>query len=148
MTYNALFDHVSWTIDRAPESARLDHTDPEDPANQAMLNSIAFDGAKSIILVANRWDHGMGPVIHFPAGTTILQVLTAIANDYQVRPMTEDEIHMETEGGGFNLTWDKARRDYDEGRHVHRIDIMGWAVFFEGFYATDDPNVLRLSLGG
>jgi hypothetical protein len=147
MAYNALFDNVSWTIDRAPESAHLDYTDPEDPANQAMLNSIAFDGAKSIILVANRWDHGMGPVIHIPDGATILQVLTAIADDYQIRPMTEDEIHMETEGGGLNPMWDKACKDYDEGRHVYRIDIMGWGVFFEGFCATDDPDVLRLSLG-
>jgi len=147
MTFNALFDNVSWTIDNAPDSAHLDYTSPEDPANQAMLNSIAFDGAKSILLVANRWAHGTGPVIHVPAGATILQVLTAIANDYQRRPMTEDEIQMETEGGGFDPMWDKACKDYEETGDVYRVDIMGHGVFFEGFEITDDPNVLRLCLG-
>ena len=73
MAMNELFDKISWTIDNAPETAYLDDTNPKDPANLAMLNSIAFDGAKSIILVANRWDNGKGPVIHIPAGATILQ---------------------------------------------------------------------------
>ena len=81
MAFNKLFDSISWTVDRAPETACLYDTEPEDPANQAMLNSIAFGGAKSIILVPNRWAMGMGPVIHIPAGATILEVLTAIADD-------------------------------------------------------------------
>ena len=147
MTFNELFDKISWTVDSAPETAHLDDTAPEDPANHAMLNSIAFDGAKSIILVPNRWAHGMGPVIHIPAGATILQVLAAIADDYQKRPMTEDEIDIETDNGGFDPMWEKARKDYEEDRDVYRIDIMGWGVFFEGFENTDDPNVLRLCLG-
>jgi hypothetical protein len=147
MVINELFDKISWTVDCAPEAAHLDDTDPQDPANLAMLNSIAFDGAKSIILVANRWDAGEGPIIHIPAGATILQVLTAIADDYQKRPMTEDEIDIETDNGGFAPMWEKARKDYEEDRDVFRIDIMGWGVFFEGFYTTDDPNILRLSLG-
>ena len=147
MGMNELFDKVSWTIDNAPETAHLDDTDPKDPANLAMLNSIAFDGAKSIILVANRWDSGNGPIIHIPAGATILQVLTAIADDYQKRPMTDEEIETETDGGGFDPMWKKACKDYEEGRDVYRIDIMGCGVFFEGFHTTDDPNVLHLSLG-
>jgi hypothetical protein len=73
-----------------------------------MLDSVAFDGAKNIVLVANRWDLGMGPVIHIPVGATILQVFTAIADDYQKRPMTEDEINMETGGDGFDPMWEKA----------------------------------------
>ena len=147
MTFNALFDDVSWTIDSAPETAHLDGTNPGDPSNQAMLDSVAFDGAKSIVLVANRWDLGMGPVIHFAVGATILQVFTAIADEYQKRPMTEDEIHMETDGGGFDPMWEKACEDHEEGRDVFRVDIMGHGVFFEGFQITDDPNVLHLSLG-
>ena len=86
MAINELFDKIRWTIDKAPETAYLDETNPNDPANLAMLNSIAFDGAKSIMLVANRWDTGNGPMIHIPAGATILQVLTAIADDYQKTP--------------------------------------------------------------
>ena len=147
MAINELFDQISWTVDSAPETAHLDETAPEDPANHAMLNSIAFDCAKSIILVPNRWGHGLGPVIHIPAGATILQVLAAIADDYQNRPMTEDEIYMETDIGGFDSVWEKAHKDYEGDMDVYRVDIMGWGVFFEGFETTDDPNVLRLCLG-
>ena len=139
--------NIDWMIDKAPETARLYDTEPEDPVNQAMLNSVAFDGAKSIVLVANRWDTGVGPTIHVPAGATVLQVLTAIADDYQKRPMTEDEIDEETDVGEFDPMWEKACKDHEAGRDVYRIDIMGCGVFFEGFHATDDPNVLYLSLG-
>ena len=142
MAYNELFDKISWSVDQAPETAHLDETEQGDPANQAMLNAVAFDGAKEIILVPNIWAHGDGPVIHIPAGATILQVLTAIADDYQKRPMTDNEFKEQ----GLHRKR-KARKDRNEGKSVYRIEIMGAVLLFEGFEISSDPNVLHLCLG-
>ena len=142
-----LHDNIGWMVDSEPGTACLYNLEPEDPANHAMLNSVAFDGAKTIILVPNRYDLGVGPSIHVPAGATVLEVLTAIADDYQKRPMTEDELDEETEGCGLDESWEKAWKNYIEDKDVYRVDIMGCGVFFEGFHTTDGPNVLHLSLG-
>jgi len=141
-----LFKGISWSIDNPVDTAEIFDTEPEYLKN-TILPSVAFDGAKSISLPPNRYCLGAGsPTIHIPTGATVLEVLTAIADEYQKRPMTEEELEME-DGVGLDSTWEKAWRAYVQCENVYRIDIMGCAVAFEGFLTTEEPDVIQLCLG-
>ena len=62
--------------------------------------------------------------------------------------MSEGELDEEAvDGSGLDETWEKAWKNYINDEDVYRVDIMGCGVFFEGFYTTDDPNILHLCLG-
>ena len=114
---NYIHDNISWMVDKEPSEAYRYDLDPGDPANRALLDSVAFGGAKTIVLVANRYDLGEGPSIRVPAGATILEVLTAIANDYQKRPMTENELDEEVEDGrGLDEYWEAWKKYIRRGR--------------------------------
>ena len=142
----SIHSNISWTVDQVPSEACRDGLDPSDPANEAWLNTVAFGNAKTIIIVPNRYDTGDGPSIRVPAGATILEVLTLIADEYQRKPMTEEELDLEVERCGLDATYEAWGRCVG-GQVVHRIEIMGCGIFFEGFHPTKEPDVLRLSLG-
>ena len=60
--------------------------------------------------------------------------------------MSEEELEVEVDRCGLMSTYEAWERCVD-GEVVHRIEIMGCGIFFEGFHFTDEPGVLRLSLG-
>jgi hypothetical protein len=138
-----IYSKVLWKVDQEPSEAC--RWDLDSAANEAWLNTVAFGGARTIVVVPNSHDIGDGPSIRVPTGATVLDVLALIANEYQKKPMSEEELVVEV-GRCELMTTFEAWERCANGETVHRIEIMGRGIFFDGFHFADEPGVLRLSL--